>query len=228
LGRYNAGFSRHSRHSRTDNGLSTWFVVRLQREEIAASKEALEQYQLEAATKISAANAAGEAAKADAAEANRKAETERSERLKLEAQFAWRRIDDARQAEMVSELSKNPQSVFVIWITGDPEAKLLAWQLIAIFQKSHWHAGGEGRQYPDSIVTNVVVAGPGAPSVSTLLARVGLSPGPGPLPPFSGMIVPHETGVTEANANVVILIGSRLRPADTAVMDAVKGQLRPK
>jgi hypothetical protein len=204
-------------------------VVTLQRHELAASKIEFDSYKLETAKQIADANAAGETAKAEAAEANKKAEAERLERLKLEAQFAWRRIDDARQAEMVSELSRNPQSVFVIWITGDPEAMLLAWQLIAIFQKSHWRAGGEGRQYPDSIITNVVVmGGPSASLVSALLARAGLSPGPGPLPAFTGMIVPHETGVTEANANVVILVGSRLRPADAAVMEAVKGQLRPK
>src|SRR5262245_40376832 len=95
-------------------GVSTWAVVKLQRQEIANSKDELERYKLDAGQRISAANAAGEAAKAAAAEANKKAEAERLERLKLEAQFAWRRIDDARQAEMISELSKNPQSVFVV------------------------------------------------------------------------------------------------------------------
>jgi hypothetical protein len=162
-----------------------------------------------------------------ASDAAATAESEKIARIKLEAQFAWRRIDDEQKKVMISELSKSPQSVFIIWVTGDPEAMLLAWQLINIFQKSNWHAGGEGRQYPDSIVTNLVVGGHGAAAVLPLLAGVGLSPAEGTMPPFTGMVIPHPTGLTETNADVVIVVGSRLRPDDAAVLDAVKGSLGP-
>lgn len=145
--------------------------------------------------------------------------------MKLEAQFAWRRIDGEHKKRMISELSKSPQSAFVIWITGDPEAMLLAWQLIDIFQKSTWHVGGEGRQFPDFIVTNLVVSGQNASSVIPLLNDAGLSPAAGAMPPFTGVVISHQTGVTEGDSAVVIVVGSRLRPDDAAVLDAIKGTL---
>jgi hypothetical protein len=165
---------------------------------------------------------------ARAAEALVRAETERNERLKLEAQFAWRRIDDAQKVEMISVLSKTPQSVFVIWISGDPEATLLAWQLLDIFQKAGWRAGGEGRSYPNSIVTNVILSGPNAALISPTLESAGLKSSIDPIPPLTGMVVPHNTGVTEANASAVMLVGSRLRPVDEAVLDSAKAQLGKK
>ena len=165
------------------------------------------------------------AADARASEANNKAEEEKLARLKLEAQFAWRRVTVAQKEKMIAELSGSPQSVFVIWITGDPEAMLLAWQLLDIFQKSNWAAGGEGRQYPDSIVTNLLISGPASGVVMPLMKEVGLSPAESTLPPFTGMVIPHPTGVTEGNADVVIVVGSRLRPDDAAVLEAIRGTL---
>jgi hypothetical protein len=199
-------------------GVSTWAVVKLQRAEIVASQQEFAAYKLETGKKISEANSVAEIAK-------QKAESERLERIKLEAQFAWRRITDEQQASIIAELSKHSdQSVFVVWISGDPEATLLSWQLISIFQKAYWRAGGEGRVYPNSILSNVVLDGHNAGLLEPLLAKAGLKPSIGPFPPFAGITVPNDTGVTERNASVSVLVGSRLRPADEEVLAAVKGK----
>src|SRR3981081_139920 len=64
-------------------GAATWAVVRLQRIEIGEAKVEFDRYKLEAGEQVARANAAGDAARSSAAEANKKAEEERLERLKL-------------------------------------------------------------------------------------------------------------------------------------------------
>jgi hypothetical protein len=54
-------------------GVSTWAVVRLQRQELADSMVEFDTYRLETARQIAEANSAGDAAKADAAKANERA-----------------------------------------------------------------------------------------------------------------------------------------------------------
>ena len=97
---------------------TTAAVVILQRDENARTQHEFDAYKLETAKQISEANAAGDAAKADAAkarseiaestkqaeqakasaaDANRKAELERLERLRLEATVAPRSIGVAQQ-----------------------------------------------------------------------------------------------------------------------------------
>lgn len=76
-------------------GLSTWFVVKLQREEITASKQEFDSYKLETEKKISEANAAGKSAKADAAKATATAEAEQVENSNLkrfwgQGHYRWR------------------------------------------------------------------------------------------------------------------------------------------
>ena len=68
-------------------GVSTWAVVRLQRQELASSKIEFDTYKLETAKHIADANSAGEAAKADAAGANERA---------IEAQLALDKFRAAR------------------------------------------------------------------------------------------------------------------------------------
>jgi|NGEPerStandDraft_6_1074524.scaffolds.fasta_scaffold27770_3 hypothetical protein len=87
-------------------GIATTGSIVSHKREAMAAEEALEKYKLEMGKQISTANAAGETAKADAAEATRKAEAERSERLKLEAKLAPRRVDVVQQATISQTVSK--------------------------------------------------------------------------------------------------------------------------
>ena len=86
-------------------GLSTFFVVTLQREEIANSRTEVEQL------------------KKDTAEANRVAEGEKLARLKLENEMAWRFLSEEQQTELTNAAKPFAGTVFdLITYQDDPEA----------------------------------------------------------------------------------------------------------
>ena len=105
-------------------------LVSHKREAIAAEK-ALDRYKLETGKQISAANAAGDAAKADAAKA-------RLEQEKLKAQLAWRTIPPNVASKLLEALKSNPGSVNFRYVDGDPETLYLAVQLSEILSKAGW------------------------------------------------------------------------------------------
>ena len=101
-------------------GLSTWFVVRLQRAEISESKAEFEKYKQDSDERISLADARG-------AEANRIAEGERLARLKLEKEMAWRTLDQEQRTKLVEAAKPFRGQVFdIITYQDDPEAKNFA------------------------------------------------------------------------------------------------------
>jgi hypothetical protein len=106
-------------------GAATWAVVRLQRIEIAESNEELERYKLDAGKSISEANAR-------ANEANQKAESERLERLRLEAVVAPRSLSLSQQ-NIIAEFLKpfSGKRVSVTTYSLDGEGASLATQIIA-------------------------------------------------------------------------------------------------
>jgi hypothetical protein len=79
-------------------GVSTWIVVKLQRTEIASSKDELERYKVDAGEKISAAEAAGAKANEEAAKANKATEEIRRENLELEKAVAPRMLEQGQPA----------------------------------------------------------------------------------------------------------------------------------
>jgi hypothetical protein len=126
-------------------GLSTWYVVKLQRAEIAHSAIELEEYKSDAAVKVEEAKKEGiEAGKTAgnalvrAAELEREAATARLETEKLKAVVAWRTFSETQGKELEKVLSAKSGSVNLRWMDGDPEALFLAIQLSQILQKAHW------------------------------------------------------------------------------------------
>ncbi|WP_139215738.1 hypothetical protein [Methylobacterium sp. UNC300MFChir4.1] len=73
-----------------------------------------------------------------AAEALARAEHEALERARLEAQFAWRRIGQAAGKKAIDALSKNPGSINIVVINGDPEVSFYAHQIVGIFEVARW------------------------------------------------------------------------------------------
>jgi hypothetical protein len=116
-------------------GLSTFFVVTLQREEIAESAKLLDEYKSDAGERIASADAAGKAAQADAAQAvaetaranertallEREAAQARAEQERLKATMAWRRITAAQFETLNRILRGHPMKVWVSSLSDDPE-----------------------------------------------------------------------------------------------------------
>lgn len=101
-------------------GLSTWFVVRLQRAEISESKTEFEKYKQDSDERISLADARG-------AEANRIAEGERLARLTLEKEMAWRSLNQEQSARLIEAARPFQGQVFdLVTYQDDPEAKNFA------------------------------------------------------------------------------------------------------
>ncbi len=130
-------------------GLSTWFVVKLQRAEIERSQIELEQYKAEAGEKIAAADAAGKAALADAAKANvetAKANERTAElKLALEREIAARQprtISPSQHAQMVEYLktAEWKGEVIVVWKLFDEEAEKFGKQVLSVLSDSGFKA----------------------------------------------------------------------------------------
>jgi len=114
-------------------GLATWFVVKLQRAEIAESRAEFDSYKLDAAKQIAAANAAGEAAKADAAQANARA---------IEAQLALEKYKAPRQINgpaFLAALAGKPKApVEIVFVRDNPECWGLAMQIRDWLKEANW------------------------------------------------------------------------------------------
>jgi hypothetical protein len=112
--------------------VSTAAVVVSQREENARTKQEFDSYKLEAAKDIAGAEERGKLAEQKAAEADRKAEEERLERLKLEALISPRSLTLDQQKSLI-ELSR-PFAGMKVTIASPPmdgEALVLAQQLLS-------------------------------------------------------------------------------------------------
>src|ERR1700726_3237225 len=113
-------------------GLSTWFVVKLQRAEIAQAATDLERYKSDASIKveearnegIQAGRIAGNAM-IRAAELEKEAANARLETEKLKQVVAWRTLSETQGAEFKKVLEGRPGSVNLRWMDGDPEALFL-------------------------------------------------------------------------------------------------------
>lgn len=128
--------------------VATRIVIKLQDQEAVDARRALEEYkvsakrdsdiaigkvQADADVKITQANTEIEKAKADAAEANRKAETEKLERVKLEAIVAPRTLRVDQQLAIARQLRQFAgKRVSVTTYSLDAEGATLATQIIAL------------------------------------------------------------------------------------------------
>jgi hypothetical protein len=158
--------------------VTTASVVILQREENARTKDEFERYKLEAGEKIATANA-------DAADANRKAEEERTERLKLEAQIQPRSLTLEQQEAIGTALRQFAgHRVDVISYALDVESVSVGRQILAALRLAMIVPGDSiaSQSVAGTISTGVHVAGANAPLANAIrdaLGRFGnLSPGP--------------------------------------------------
>jgi hypothetical protein len=190
-------------------GVSTWAVVRLQRQELTASKLEFDSYKLETGKRIADANAAGESAKADAAEANKKAEGERLERLKLEALVAPRRLTaDEKRTIAAGLISFSGRRVRIKSYALDTESAVLGQQIIEIFAAVH--IGVDDRRMSDgslgSIATGVRITGDDGLFVAALLrafSNLGhLVVSPEAPPPATGLALGDDG--TDVQANIFV------------------------
>jgi hypothetical protein len=127
-------------------GVSTYCVVQLQREQITASKNEFETYKLDAAERISAANSASDAAKADA-------EASRTEQERLKSQLTWRRVT-REQVTTFFEAFRNENksdkrfgAINLVWPGSDPEAAVYANDFVLLL-------GVAGSALPQPLVEN--------------------------------------------------------------------------
>lgn len=116
-------------------GLATWFVVKLQREELAASKQELDLYKIDAGERIAAANAAGEAAKADAAAANARALEAQAELAKLKSP---RSLSPEQQRRLVVALSPFAGQKYSFNVFADPEPINLMRLIDTVLKSAGW------------------------------------------------------------------------------------------
>jgi hypothetical protein len=114
---------------------------------ISAEKDrALEQYQSDAGIKIAAANEQAKEADKKAAEANKQAakldnETAllKAENLRLQAQLAWRTLNQPQQGAILKVLEGLPgRKVSILSVMGDAEGKTYASQFAERFRAGGW------------------------------------------------------------------------------------------
>jgi hypothetical protein len=119
-------------------GVSTYFVVTLQREEIAASRDEFERYKLDAGAKISAANAEAASASQNAAQAQ----------LALEKLKAPRLLSANAVATLSTQMRSFPRTPVAYGVFQDPESIALLEQLSgallsAGWIEQAWNSGGD-------------------------------------------------------------------------------------
>lgn len=158
-------------------GLSTWFVVKLQRAEIAQSSIELAQYKSDAAVKVEEARnegiKAGETAGnavVRAAELEKEAANAKWEAEKLKALVAWRIISPEMQLKLKPVLAAKPGAVNIKYTDGDPEAMYTAMQFFKIFNEAHWNIGFGSISFGDGLVFGLMIPDGGGADIATLRA----------------------------------------------------------
>ncbi|KJC36966.1 hypothetical protein UP09_27190 [Bradyrhizobium sp. LTSP885] len=196
-------------------GLATWFVVKLQRAEIAQSTIELEEYKSDASIKVEEARKEGiEAGKVAgdalvrAAELEKEAATARLETEKIKSVVQWRTFSASQNADMEVVLSAKPGSINLRWMDGDPEAMFLAIQLSQVLQRARWSVAPGAVKPANGIIFGLLLppeAGDDAETLRKALIAAKLS--------FSAVPAPAE-GVS-FNISVIagapfLYIGSRM------------------
>lgn len=131
-------------------GLSTWFVVKLQRDEIAQAAIELDQYKIDAAVKVEEAKNEGiEAGKTAgnallrAAELEKQAAESKERATRLELELAKikqpRMLTEERIRPLAEKLSPYASTPFdLAFIPGDPEAAVFGTHIAALLEAAGW------------------------------------------------------------------------------------------
>lgn len=199
-------------------GVTTYAVVRLQRIELAESRQELERYQAEAEVKIEEARKEGiEAGKAAgdalvrAAQLEKDAANARLETEKIKGVVAWRSVPLKNSAELEKVLAAKPGSVNLRYTDGDPEALFLAIQISQILGNAHWQVAPGAVKPSNAIVFGIALPDAAGNDAQTLRAA------------FSAATIPFSTeqlpvpGVSFSVSTIpgapTLMIGSRPPPA---------------
>jgi hypothetical protein len=157
--------------------LTTTSVVILQRHETAEAKRELEEYKVEAGTKISAAEAVGLTAKADIAKANVQIAEANARALEAELRLEQLRKDlGPRQLQrdvFIKEVKGQPTAhVEIMYLQDDPECFDLAQQIWRALEDGKWPV-----EAPKPIPSLIISDGPtpmsvgGQPSGVTVVVK---------------------------------------------------------
>jgi hypothetical protein len=116
-------------------GYSTYYFtdqISMERQRIAKDKEdELERFKAEKDAEIRSAIAR-------AAEANKIAETERLERIKIEEKLAWRSLSADQQQQIISKLVRFRGAPFQVRVFQEPEALRFMNQMLDILHSANW------------------------------------------------------------------------------------------
>jgi hypothetical protein len=128
-------------------GVATYFVVTLTREEASKAKAEFEEYKLDSAHKIAAAEAVGNTAQADIAKANAQIAEANARQKEAELKLgelrrhvAARHIDPEKFSNVLQGRPKAPTEIW--FLKEDSEAYLLANEIKSGLAKSGWEVTG--------------------------------------------------------------------------------------
>jgi hypothetical protein len=123
-------------------------VIKLQKQSEADTKKEYDLYKLDAGQKISAANAIGETAKAEAAKANERAEQLRADNISLQAGVRPRRLsfmgwttNPERVAKIYEGLKPYAGTSVFIQVVPDFEAQMFAKDIASVLATNGWNVG---------------------------------------------------------------------------------------
>jgi hypothetical protein len=196
-------------------GAATWAVVRLQRIELADSRNEFDKYKLTVAGQVADAKKEGiEAGKTagnallKAAELEKEAATARLETEKIKAIVAWRTFSESQAKDLERVLATKPGSVNLRWTDGDPEALFLAIQVSQVLQKANWRVAAGSFKPANQMLFGLILppeAGDDADTLRQALSAARVS--------FSSIPVPQDGAsfnVSTIAGAPILMIGSRL------------------
>jgi hypothetical protein len=194
-------------------GLSTWFVVKLQRAEIAQSALELTQYKSDAAVKVEEARNEGVKAGEKAGNALLRAEELRAANLLLEAQIAPRRLEPSQQQKIANALvGFAGRNVAVVSYSLDVEGAVLCQQLMEVLQAAKLPFSNKiGTISPlGSFALGVHVSGPDEELADALRKALGNFTGLFIVPKEQSQSPTAQTGMSAGNASDVPVAASIL------------------
>jgi hypothetical protein len=202
--------------------IATFIAFQLQKQEATDAANALSRYKIETGERIAEADARASEANARGADANQKAEQERIERLKLEAKFAPRFLNDAEAGEFAAGIaSLTGVTIDIVSYEGlGPDVAVLSNQLAKIMRNVGIDArvftpmGGSGLIRGISVRNEI---GSGAQvdaavnQIVRTLSAVGLSASRMEQYPAGEVIAGGYMGPTGVfpNANLRVLVGAK-------------------
>jgi hypothetical protein len=193
-------------------GISTWVVIKLQREEIAEAKIEADRYKSETGKNIAQANARGEEAKAVAATAQKDMEVLRAENLALQQFIAPRSIPPETQRILGQFFAPlKGRNILISSYSMDTEAAFLSDQIAGVLTE----AGAE----VENKTSNLVVFGSfalgihitGSDEQAKQMIASGLSQIGGLLVVADERAQKGHPGERKEPAAVAILVGSKPR-----------------